>query len=80
MAKPVIRISDVEATTDFGHTVTPLLAWRAGTIDGESQARGVRIPLADLLIGVTALSLDFAIGTANVRHFELIPGLAVVQL
>lgn len=56
------------------------MAWRAGVVDGESQARGVRIPVADLLIGTTALSLDFDVGTANVPHFHLVPGLAVVQL
>jgi predicted nucleic acid-binding protein len=36
------------------HPVTGPVALRAGQIDGESQAKGVRLPLADLLIGVTA--------------------------
>jgi predicted nucleic acid-binding protein len=31
--------------------VTVPIALRAGRIDGESQSRGVRIPLSDLLIG-----------------------------
>ena len=39
------------------HPVTVSIALRAGQIDGENQARGVRLPLADLLIGVTALEL-----------------------
>jgi predicted nucleic acid-binding protein len=60
--------------------VTVPIALRAGQIDGQSQARGVRIPLSDLLIGASALELGFRVGTANVRHFDLIPGLAVVQL
>jgi predicted nucleic acid-binding protein len=60
--------------------VTASLALRAGELDGETQARGVRIPLSDLLIGVTALDLGFSVATANVRHFSLIPGLTVVQL
>jgi predicted nucleic acid-binding protein len=72
-------IEDIVAAVPV-HTVTPAVAWRAGTIDGESQARGLRIPVADLLIGATALSLEFAVGTANVRHFELIPGLSVLRL
>jgi predicted nucleic acid-binding protein len=31
----------------------------AGKIDGEQQAQGKKIPFADLLIGATALALDF---------------------
>jgi predicted nucleic acid-binding protein len=52
----------------------------AGEIDGQSQAKGVRIPLSDLLIGATALELNYSVGTTNVRHFQLIPGLNVIQL
>ena len=62
------------------HSVTAPVALRAGQIDGENQARGIRIPLSDLLIGVTALELGFSVATANVRHFRLVPGLSVVQL
>jgi len=61
------------------HPVTATLAVRAGEIDGENQARGVRLPLSDLLIGVTALELSYGVATANVRHFQMIPGLTVVQ-
>lgn len=60
--------------------VTAQIALRAGRIDGESQARGVRIPLSDLLIGASALELGYRVGTANMRHFRLIPGLDVVKL
>jgi predicted nucleic acid-binding protein len=60
--------------------VTVPIALRAGQIDGQSQARGIRIPLSDLLIGVSALELGYAVATANVRHFQLIAGLKVVQL
>jgi predicted nucleic acid-binding protein len=60
--------------------VTVPIALRAGQIDGQSQAKGVRIPLADLLIGATALELGYGVGTANLRHFQLIPGLNVIQL
>jgi predicted nucleic acid-binding protein len=56
------------------------IALRAGRIDGQSQAKGVRIPLSDLLIGVSALELGYGVGTANVRHFELIAGLKVIQI
>jgi predicted nucleic acid-binding protein len=33
-----------------------------------------------VLIGVTALYFDYAIGTRNLRHFQMIPNLKVVQL
>jgi len=39
----------------------------------------VRLPLADLLIGVTALELGYSVTTGNLRHFQMIPGLSVVQ-
>jgi predicted nucleic acid-binding protein len=56
------------------------IALRVGQIDGENQAKGIRIPLADLLIGVTALELGYSVATGNLRHFQLIPGLSVMQL
>ena len=62
------------------HSVTAPVALRAGKIDGESQAQGIRIPLSDLLVGVTALELGFSVATSNVRHFRLVPGLSVVRL
>jgi tRNA(fMet)-specific endonuclease VapC len=60
--------------------ITVPIALRAGQIDGQGQARGVRIPLSDLLIGASALELSYSVGTANTRHFHLIPGLNVIQL
>jgi predicted nucleic acid-binding protein len=60
--------------------ITLPIAVHAGRIDGESQAKGVRIPLSDLLIGVSALKLGYGVGTANIRHFKMIPGLNVVAL
>ena len=65
-----------------GLTVYPYTdqtALLAGRIDGEQTAKGVMIPFPDLLIGATALSLGYSVLTANVRHFNLIPGLTVVS-
>ena len=45
--------------------MAPPVALRTGPIDGENQAKGVRLPLSDLLIGVTALELGYSIGTAT---------------
>jgi predicted nucleic acid-binding protein len=61
------------------HPVTVSLALRVGQIDGENQAKGIRLPLSDLLIGVTALELGYSVATGNLRHFKMIPGLSVVR-
>ena len=61
------------------HPVTVEIAELAGRFEGEQAARGVSIAFEDLLIGVTALYLDYAVATINVRHFQQIPGLTVVQ-
>jgi predicted nucleic acid-binding protein len=53
---------------------------RAARIDAESRQTGVVIPFADLLIGVTALELGYAVVTKNLRHFRMIPNLTVVPL
>jgi predicted nucleic acid-binding protein len=54
---------------------------RADTaIDGENAAMGVRTAPPDLLIGLTALELGYSVATSNLRHFETIPGLAVVSV
>jgi predicted nucleic acid-binding protein len=52
----------------------------AGKIDGEQQAKGVRIPFQDLLIGTTALELRYSVVTGNARHFRMIPNLIVIEL
>lgn len=62
------------------HPVTVPIAIRTGILDGENQARGMRVPLPDLLIAVTALELGFSVGTAYLRHFKQVAGLSVVQL
>lgn len=62
------------------HPVTVQIALLAGQIDGQNTARGVRVALSDLLIGATALDLGYRVATANLRHFQLIPGLNVIQL
>ena len=49
-------------------------------MDGEYESRGVRVPLADLLIAVTAIELNFGVATSNLRHFQRIQDLRVVEL
>lgn len=62
------------------HPVTVPVALRTGQIDGESQAKGIRIRLSDLLIGATALELGYSVATGNLRHFQMISGLPLVRL
>ncbi len=50
----------------------------AERIDAEQKINGYTIPFPDLLIGATALSLGYSVLTSNLRHFQMIPGLAVI--
>ncbi len=52
----------------------------AAKIDADMKKMGLVIATADLLIGVTALYYGYSIGTRNVRHFQMIPGLNVIPL
>jgi tRNA(fMet)-specific endonuclease VapC len=52
----------------------------AAKIDAEAKQNGRIIPFPDLLIGVTALHFGYAVGTRNLRHFQMIPGLKVLPL
>jgi tRNA(fMet)-specific endonuclease VapC len=61
------------------HLLTVPMALRAGQIDGQNAAKGVRVALADLLIGATALELGYRVATGNLRHFHMVPGLDVVS-
>jgi predicted nucleic acid-binding protein len=61
------------------HPVSAPVALRAGQIDGENTAQGVRVAISDLLIGVTALELGYRVATANMRHFQMVPGLGIVS-
>jgi tRNA(fMet)-specific endonuclease VapC len=62
------------------HPVTVEIAELAGRIEGEQAARGVIVAFEDLLIGATALHMGYDVVTRNVRHFQMIPGLTVLQL
>ena len=59
--------------------VFPVIAELAGRIEGEQAARGISIAFEDLLIGATALHINYAVITLSVRHFQMIPGLEVVS-
>ena len=62
------------------YPVTVTIALRTGRLDAENQIQGFRVPLPDLLIGVTALEFGYSVATSNLRHFKQIPELKVLQL
>ena|SRR5579872_5706165 len=62
------------------HPVTELTAEIIARIGGQQAARGIILPLADLIIGASAVELGYAIATNNVRDFRRIPGLVVIQI
>jgi tRNA(fMet)-specific endonuclease VapC len=59
--------------------VTAEIAELAGRIEGEQAALGISIAFEDLLIGATGLYMNYAVVTLNVRHFQMIPSLSVMQ-
>jgi predicted nucleic acid-binding protein len=72
-------LDELKATVPV-HFVTDATAEIVARIGGEQAARGVNLPLADLVIGATAVELGYAVGTGNMRDFRRIPGLRVVKL
>jgi predicted nucleic acid-binding protein len=62
------------------HPVTEVTAEIIARIGGEQAAKGINLPLGDLIIGASALELGYAVGTRNLRDFNRIPGLRVVQV
>jgi tRNA(fMet)-specific endonuclease VapC len=61
------------------HPVTVETAKLAGQIEGQQADQGVTIAFEDLLSAATALQLGYGVATSNIRHFQVIPGLTVVQ-
>lgn len=52
---------------------------RTGGPKAALSAAGTTVDDFDLVIGCTALTLNYAVVTNNARHFEKIPGLRVVN-
>src|SRR6266571_2620620 len=61
------------------HPVTLAIARLAGRIEGQQEAMGIQFAFEDLLIGATALHLGYEVATLNLRDFQRIPGLSVIQ-
>lgn len=56
------------------------MARLAAKIDADARQLGRTIPFADLMIGATALHFGYAVGTRNLRHFQMVPNLALTRL
>jgi predicted nucleic acid-binding protein len=62
------------------HPVTESTAEIIARIGAEQAAKGINLPLGDLIIGACALELGYSIATSNFRDFTRIPGLNVITL
>ncbi len=62
------------------HPITESTGEIIARVGAEQAAKGIVLPIADLIIGACALELGYAVGTANLRDFKRIPGLTVVPL
>ena len=62
------------------HPVTDSTAEIAGQINDKQAAKGITLPVDDLLIGASAIEQGYAVATLNTRHFGKIPGLLVRSL
>ncbi len=62
------------------HPVTEVTAEIVARVGGEQAQKGITLPLSDLIIGACALELGYSIGTSNLRDFNRIPGVRVIEL
>jgi predicted nucleic acid-binding protein len=71
-AGDVSIVISVLTVAELGHGIA--------RVGGEQSAKGINLPLIDLMIGACALELGYAIGTDNERDFNRIPDLRVIIL
>ena len=62
------------------HPITNQTAWIVGQIEGEEAAKGNVLPFNDLLIAAAAIEQGYGVLTLNLRHFQKVPGLAVLPI
>ena len=72
-------LDELKATIPV-HSITEATAEIIARVGGEQAAKGINLPLADLIIGACALELGYAIGTDNTRDFNRIPDLKIISL
>ncbi len=76
------RRAYIEELVDLApiHPVTIQTAFLVGRIQGQEAAKGIVLPMNDLLIAAAAIEQGYAVLTENLRHFQMIPGLTVLTL
>jgi tRNA(fMet)-specific endonuclease VapC len=72
-------LDDLKATVPI-YPLTESTAEITARTGAEQAAKGINLPLGDLMIGACALELGYAVGTGNARDFNRIPGLQVISL
>jgi predicted nucleic acid-binding protein len=72
-------LDELKATVPM-QPVTGATAEIIARIGGEQAAKGINLSLGDLIIGATAVELEYAVATSNPRDFNRIPGLRVVRV
>lgn len=71
-------LDELRATVPI-YPVTEATAEIVARVGGTQAAKGIQLPLADLIIGACALELGYGVGTGNLRDFSRIPGLTVIS-
>ena len=72
-------LDELKATVPI-HPVTESTAEIIARVGAEQAAKGITIPMADLIIGARALELGYSVGASNIRDFGRIPGLNLIYL
>ncbi len=55
------------------------IALRLGDLDAMMEMAGTKRELPDLIVAATALALDYAVATKNLKHFDGIPGIRIAS-
>lgn len=71
----VYRLAEIYSIIDITRSVMDSF----GEIKASLSLGGITVDDFDLLIGCTALTLNYAVVTNNIKHYKKIPGLRVVN-
>jgi len=74
MAK-VRQLAELYPIIEIGRSVMESF----GEIKASHSCGGITVDDFDLLIGCTALTLNYTVVTNNIKHYQRIPGLSVVN-
>ena len=72
-------LNELKATIPV-HSITEVTGEIIARISGEQAAKGINLPLADIIIAACALELGYAVGTGNAGDFSRIPDLQIFAI